>query len=133
MLDRFADYWDAKDIHFDQVIYQPLVDPSVRLANLRSGTIDLAEYVAADRRCRGEAGPEAADGAVGCARLFRHHHQPGEWASAPTRRIGQNALVRQAFEPAIDRAGAGQCRVQRHVCADGAGRAAELAVLLTKR
>jgi peptide/nickel transport system substrate-binding protein len=45
-LERFADYWDAKDIHFDKVVYQVLVDPSVRLANLRAGTIDLAEYVA---------------------------------------------------------------------------------------
>ena len=59
-LERFADYWDAKNIHFDKVVYQVLVDPSVRLANLKAGTIDLAEYVARDRCGRGEAGSEAA-------------------------------------------------------------------------
>jgi len=44
-LERFADYWDAKNIHFDKVVYQVLVDSSVRLANLKAGTVDLAEYV----------------------------------------------------------------------------------------
>jgi peptide/nickel transport system substrate-binding protein len=40
-LERFADYWDAKDIHFDKVVYQVLVDSSVRLANLKAGTVDI--------------------------------------------------------------------------------------------
>ena len=47
-LERFADYWDSKNVHFDKVVYQVLVDPSVRLANLRAGTIELAENVAAN-------------------------------------------------------------------------------------
>ena len=44
-LERFADYWDAKNIHFDRVVYQVLVDPSVRLANLKAGAVDLSENV----------------------------------------------------------------------------------------
>ena len=37
-LERFADYWDAKNIHFDKVIYQVFMDSSVRLANLKAGS-----------------------------------------------------------------------------------------------
>ena len=77
-LERFPDYWDAKNIHFDKVVYQVLVDSSVRLANLKAGTVDLAEYVVADRRRRGEGGPEAAARGVRRARLFRHHQQSGQ-------------------------------------------------------
>ena len=53
-LERFADYWDAKNIHFDKVVYQVLLDPSVRLANLKAGTIDLAEIRHGKRCSRGQ-------------------------------------------------------------------------------
>ena len=42
-LDRFTDYWDAKAIHFDKVVYQVFVDSSVRLANLKAGASDRAD------------------------------------------------------------------------------------------
>src|SRR6478736_3339584 len=45
-LERFADYWDAKSIHFDRVVYQVFLDSSVRLANLKAGSSDLTEYIA---------------------------------------------------------------------------------------
>ena len=41
----FRRYWDAKDIHFDSVIYQVIVDSSARLANLKAGAVDLSEYI----------------------------------------------------------------------------------------
>ena len=44
-LERFPGYWDNKDIHFDRVVYQVLVDSSVRLANLKAGAIDLSENI----------------------------------------------------------------------------------------
>ena len=33
-------------IHFDKVVYTPIVDATVRLANLRSGQLDFIERVA---------------------------------------------------------------------------------------
>ena len=101
-LERFPQYWDAKDIHFDKVIYQVIVDSSARLANLKASAVDLAEYHRADRRGSGEGGSEAAAGDVRFAWLFRHHQQPGERQAADNP-YGQNALVRQAFSLAIDR------------------------------
>jgi peptide/nickel transport system substrate-binding protein len=35
VLDRFAAYWDAANIHFARVIYRPIVDNSVRLSGSR--------------------------------------------------------------------------------------------------
>ncbi len=45
VLKRFPGYWDAKDIHFDQVVYLPNPNSSVRLANLQAGALDLVEYI----------------------------------------------------------------------------------------
>src|ERR1700742_2059740 len=36
-LERFAQYWDAKNIHFDRIVYQVFLDSSVRLGNLAAG------------------------------------------------------------------------------------------------
>jgi peptide/nickel transport system substrate-binding protein len=47
VLDRFADYWNKDAIHFDRIVFLPIVDATVRLANLQSGGLDLIERVAA--------------------------------------------------------------------------------------
>jgi peptide/nickel transport system substrate-binding protein len=47
VLDRYSGYWDKGRIHFDRVVYLPIVDATVRLANLQSGQLDLIERVAA--------------------------------------------------------------------------------------
>ena len=102
-IERFPDYWNAKSIHFDKVVYQILVD-SIRAAgqpesrHRRSGRVCGAE-----RRCGGEGGSEAAARGVGCTGLFRHHEQPGQWPAC-RKPYGKNALVRQALDLAIDRA-----------------------------
>lgn len=46
VLERFPGYWDKGRIHFDKIIYQPIPDATVRLANLRSGQLDFIERVA---------------------------------------------------------------------------------------
>jgi peptide/nickel transport system substrate-binding protein len=102
VLDRYPGYWDAKDIHFDRVIYQPMPDSSVLLANLRSGTIDLAErvlptdvaQVKADPRLRIVTSPALGYEAI------TFNIANGARAKTP---IGQHKLLRQAFEAAIDR------------------------------
>ena len=41
VLERFPAYWNKGEIHFDRVVYQPIADSTVRLANLRSGQLDF--------------------------------------------------------------------------------------------
>ncbi len=43
VVEKFADYWNAKDVHIDRVVFRPVVDSTVRLANLKSGGLDLIE------------------------------------------------------------------------------------------
>lgn len=47
VLTRFDNYWNKDAYHFDKIIYLPIPDASVRLANLRAGDLDLTEGIAA--------------------------------------------------------------------------------------
>ena len=103
MLARFADYWDAKDIHFDRIIYQVFVDSSVRLANLKAGTSDITEFIAATDAAAVKADPKlklVVSDALGYASITNNLDN-GPRSNTP---YGKNPLVRQAFDMAIDRA-----------------------------
>ncbi len=102
-LERFADYWDAKSIHFDKVVYQVFVDSSVRLANLKAGTTDLSEYIAPTDAAAVKADPKlklVVSDALGYLGITNNLDN-GVRADTP---YGKNPLVRQAFDAAIDRA-----------------------------
>jgi peptide/nickel transport system substrate-binding protein len=45
VLERFTDYWDKDRVFINQVIFKIIIDPSVRLANLKAGELDLFERV----------------------------------------------------------------------------------------
>jgi peptide/nickel transport system substrate-binding protein len=100
-LERFADYWDVKNIHFDKVIYQIFTDSSVRLANLKAGTIDLTEYVAPTDAAAVKADPKlrlVVSPALGYTGITNNLDN-GPRSNSP---YGKNPLVRQAFAAAID-------------------------------
>jgi peptide/nickel transport system substrate-binding protein len=47
VFEKFADYWNKDNIFIDRVVFLPIVDSTVRLANLKSGGLDLIERVLA--------------------------------------------------------------------------------------
>lgn len=47
VFEKFQDYWDKDHVYYDRIVYQPIVDATVRLANLKSGALDMAERVLA--------------------------------------------------------------------------------------
>src|SRR5882762_10074447 len=47
VFEKFADYWNKDNIFIDRVVFLPIVDATVRLANLNSGGLDLIERVLA--------------------------------------------------------------------------------------
>jgi peptide/nickel transport system substrate-binding protein len=101
-LERYPGYWDNKDIHFDRVVYQVLVDSSVRLANLKAGAIDLSENIAPTDAAAVKADPKlklVVSDSLGYFGITNNIDN-GPAAKNP---YGQNALVRQAFDLAIDR------------------------------
>lgn len=107
VVERFRDYWDAANIHFDRVTYLPIPDNTVRLANLQSGAVEFAERMEPDdmktiqraRNLRAVAVDE-----LGYQGLTINVGN-GERANTP---LGRDARVRQAFELAIDRAAINQ-------------------------
>jgi peptide/nickel transport system substrate-binding protein len=101
-LERFPEYWDAGNIHFDRLVYRPITDSTVMAANLRSGTLDIVERVAAtdvaeiraDRRVRLVASPSLASTYIAI------NVANGPRADTP---LGRDPRVREALELAIDR------------------------------
>lgn len=102
VLSRFEAYWDKDAYHFDKVVYLPIPDTSVRLANLRSGDLDLIERTApsdvksveADNRLKLYNTP-----GLGFAQIYINTGH-GEKAKGP---LGQDKRVRQALELSLDR------------------------------
>src|ERR1700682_2757045 len=43
VFEKFADYWNKDSVFIDRVVFLPIVDSTVRLANLKSGGVDLVE------------------------------------------------------------------------------------------
>jgi peptide/nickel transport system substrate-binding protein len=102
VLERFADYWDKDNIKLDRIVYLPIPDPTVRLANLRSGGLDLMERVAATdldtvrKDARLKLSTITGLGYTGITINLAN----GERSKTP---LGQDARVRQALELSIDR------------------------------
>ncbi|HTC11744.1 MAG TPA: ABC transporter substrate-binding protein [Acetobacteraceae bacterium] len=101
-LERYPGYWDSKNVHFDRVVYQVLVDSSVRLANLKAGAIDLSENIAPTDAAAVKADPKLTLVTSDSLGYFgiTNNIDNGPAAKNP---YGQSALVRQAFSLAIDR------------------------------
>lgn len=102
VLEKFADYWDADRIHIDKVTYLPIPDTTVRLANLRSGDVDLVDRIAPTdaETVKGDANLGYAE-AVGLGSMGMYVNiGNGELSKKP---MGQDKRLRQAFSAAIDR------------------------------
>ena len=102
VLKRFPGYWNAKDYHFDQIIYQPITSPSVRLANLQAGSLDLVEYITPTDIDAVKKDPRlklaVGDGLAYTGITFNTDNGPAKATAT-----GQNKLLRQAFDLSIDR------------------------------
>jgi peptide/nickel transport system substrate-binding protein len=102
VLKRYPGHWNPKDFHFEQVVYLPMTNSSVRLANLEAGSLDLVEYIVPTDVAAVEHDPNLklaiGDGLGYNGINFNLNNGPPANTT-----IGQNALVRQAFELSIDR------------------------------
>ena len=102
VLKRFPGYWNAANIHFDEVDYLPQPNSSIRLANLQAGALDLVEYIVPTDAPAVQRDPKLTL-AVGDALTYQGitiNTGNGPAANTP---LGQQALIRQAFELSIDR------------------------------
>jgi len=100
VLEKFADYWNADNIHIDRITYLPIPDSTVRLANLQSGDLDMVERMAASDAAAVEADPNLQLLDVVSLGYNALYVNVGEKASTP---IGKDKRLRQAFSKTIDR------------------------------
>ncbi len=102
VFEKFKDYWNKDNVRIDRVVFLPIVDSTVRLANLKSGALDLIERVLAT-----DIKDVRADNTLKLATALELGYQGldinvdnGAQAKNP---LGQSAKVRQALSLAIDR------------------------------
>jgi peptide/nickel transport system substrate-binding protein len=105
VLERFPGYWNKSAIHFDKVIYLPIIDATVRLANLRAGQLDFIERMAAS-----DVPSLKSDSRFKVAKVVEIGYQGitinvGKSDEAKKNALGKDARVREAFELSLDRQG----------------------------
>lgn len=102
VFEKFNDYWNKDNIHIDKVVFLPIVDATVRLANLKSGGLDLIERVLAT-----DIKAVRADKNLQLSTALELGYQGldinvGNGAAA-NNPLGKSAKVREALSLAIDR------------------------------
>ena len=102
IVEKFADYWNKDNIFIDKITYLPITDSTVRLANLRSGSLDMIERVLATDIKTVRDNPKLK--LVTAVELgyqgLTINLSNGPKADTP---LAKDARVRQAFELSIDR------------------------------
>ncbi len=108
VFERFPQYWNKAAIHFDKVIYTPIPDATVRLANLKSGQLDFIERVASS-----DMEKLQADKKLKTSRITELGYQGitinvGKSEQSKKNPLGRDVRIREAFELSIDRQGLAQ-------------------------
>ena len=105
VLERFGNYWNKDAIHFDKVIYTPIPDATVRLANLRAGQLDFIERAASN-----DFASIRKDSKLKSSKITEIGYQGitiniDKSDRAKQNPLGRDARVREAFELSLDRQG----------------------------
>ena len=106
-LKRFSGYWDAAKIYLDGVEFKIMTDSTVRLVNLQSGQLDVANRLAATDVAAVEANKDlrlASSPSLGFE-MISFNLANGKAADTP---FGRDVRVREAFGKSIDRASLNQ-------------------------
>jgi peptide/nickel transport system substrate-binding protein len=103
VFERYPNYWNKGAIHFERVVYLPIVDATVRLANLKSGQLDLIERMAAS-----DVPGLKNDKRITLAKIVEIGYQGitiniAKSDQAQKNPLGRDARVREAFELSLDR------------------------------
>jgi peptide/nickel transport system substrate-binding protein len=108
VFERYPQYWNKDAINFDKIVYTPIPDATVRLANLKSGQLDFIERVASS-----DMEKLQSDKKLKTSRITEIGYQGitinlGKSEKARQNPLGRDARVREAFELSLDRQGIAQ-------------------------
>ena len=107
-LERYDGYWNKAAVNFGKVIYTPIPDATVRLANLKAGQLDFIERIASS-----DVEKLQSDKKLKVARITEIGYQGitiniGKSEKSQQNPLGRDPRVREAFELALDRQGLAQ-------------------------
>ena len=105
VLEKYPNYWNKGQVFLDRITYLPIVDSTVRLANLKSGQLDMIE-----RMSPSDVPGLKSDTRFRISKITEIGYQGitmnvGKSDAAKNTAIGKDPRVREAFELAIDREG----------------------------
>src|SRR5437764_1475669 len=101
VFEKFADYWNKDNVFIDRVVFLPIVDATVRLANLKSGGLDLIERLLAT-----DIKDVRADSRLKLSTAIELGYQGvtlNIGKDKPKGPLSQSTKVRQALDLSIDR------------------------------
>jgi len=102
VVEKFADYWNKDHVLIDKITYLPIVDSTVRLANLRSGGLDMMERLLATDIKTVRDDPKLKLSKAVSLGWFAVLVNVGNGPKADNP-LGKDPRVRQAFELSLDR------------------------------
>jgi len=105
VVERYPNYWNKGEIHLDKIVYVPIPDATVRLANLKSGQLDFIERVGTS-----DIPSLKTDSRFKISRITEIGYQGitinvGKSELAQKNPLGKDPRVREAFELSLDREG----------------------------
>ena len=105
VLEKYPNYWNKGQIFLDKIIYLPIVDSTVRLANLKSGQLDFIERVLPS-----DLPNLKSDARFKISKITEIGYQGitlnvGKSEQAKNNPLGKDPRVREAFELSLDREG----------------------------
>jgi peptide/nickel transport system substrate-binding protein len=108
VFERYDGYWNKAAIHFDKVTFTPVVDATVRLANLKAGQFDFIERVGPN-----DIEKLLTDKRFKVSRITEIGYQGitinvGKSERAKQNPLGRDPRVREALELSLDRQGLAQ-------------------------
>jgi peptide/nickel transport system substrate-binding protein len=105
VLERNPNYWNKDAVHFDKVIYTPIPDATVRLANLRAGQLDFVERFAPSDMEKIQAEKKLKTSSITEIGYQGLTINVGKSDKAKATPLGRDPRVREALELSLDRAG----------------------------
>jgi peptide/nickel transport system substrate-binding protein len=102
LVERYPEHWRADEYHFDQIVYHPIPDGNIRLVNVQSGQLDIAEQIppAAVPEVEADETLQVAIGNQPAYQMLVFNLANGAGVNPD---VAEHPEVREAFSLALDR------------------------------
>jgi peptide/nickel transport system substrate-binding protein len=104
VLEKYDGYWDKDNVHLQRIEFRPFTDATVRLANLRSGQLDILERLAATDVPGVKKDNNLKFGSITEIGYYGITINIGKSDKSKSP-IGSDKKIREAFELSLDRDG----------------------------